>query len=268
MSFVKVHDKYEFPFRLELGEFVASQHYDSTSAVDGADAAWEAEVNGGKKKEGDAQLGDEQTHKKARKSGDNAYLLHSVLVHEGGVGGGHYYAYIRPNNGSTWYRFNDDKVVKVTSKEAIRYNYGMSELNDGHASAYMLLYVRESEAQQLLSPLTDTAQPRTSSAGETAAVACTNEAAAGIPPSLLEHLQVEQRIRQEAEAVKNRTSMYKTLYYFTEREVAAYHPGELQVRAIYSKDGRRAHGVGGSYHPDRIWNVLWQERIIAIFSIS
>ena len=28
----------------------------------------------------------------------NIYILHSVLVHEGGVGGGHYYAYIRPNN--------------------------------------------------------------------------------------------------------------------------------------------------------------------------
>ena len=26
----------------------------------------------------------------------NKYLLHSVLVHSGGVNGGHYYAYIRP----------------------------------------------------------------------------------------------------------------------------------------------------------------------------
>lgn len=39
----------------------------------------------------------------------NLYRLHSVLVHSGGVSGGHYYAYIRPSS-KQWLRFDDDKV--------------------------------------------------------------------------------------------------------------------------------------------------------------
>ncbi len=39
----------------------------------------------------------------------NQYRLHSVLVHSGGVHGGHYYAFIRPD-GRQWLKFDDDKV--------------------------------------------------------------------------------------------------------------------------------------------------------------
>ena len=39
----------------------------------------------------------------------NLYRLHSVLVHSGGVHGGHYYAFIRPT-GSTYLKFDDEKV--------------------------------------------------------------------------------------------------------------------------------------------------------------
>ncbi len=39
----------------------------------------------------------------------NLYKLHSVLVHSGGVNGGHYYAFIRPD-GKNWLKFDDDEV--------------------------------------------------------------------------------------------------------------------------------------------------------------
>ena len=39
----------------------------------------------------------------------NLYRLHSVLVHSGGVHGGHYYAFIRPD-GKQWLKFDDDKA--------------------------------------------------------------------------------------------------------------------------------------------------------------
>ena len=39
----------------------------------------------------------------------NLYRLHSVLVHSGGVHGGHYYAFIRPD-GRQWLKFDDDKA--------------------------------------------------------------------------------------------------------------------------------------------------------------
>ena len=42
----------------------------------------------------------------------NVYKLHSVLVHSGGVHGGHYYAFIRPD-GKQWLKFDDDKVSNV-----------------------------------------------------------------------------------------------------------------------------------------------------------
>lgn len=40
----------------------------------------------------------------------NLYKLHSVLVHSGGVHGGHYYAYIRPD-GKQWLKFDDTSVT-------------------------------------------------------------------------------------------------------------------------------------------------------------
>lgn len=53
----------------------------------------------------------------------NVYKLHSVLVHSGGVHGGHYYAFVRPD-GKQWLRFDDDKVYKEDDATAIQGQYG------------------------------------------------------------------------------------------------------------------------------------------------
>ena len=45
----------------------------------------------------------------ADRSVRNLFRLHSVLVHSGGVHGGHYYAFIRPD-GKQWLKFDDDKA--------------------------------------------------------------------------------------------------------------------------------------------------------------
>ena len=45
----------------------------------------------------------------ADRSVRNKYRLHSVLVHSGGINGGHYYAYINPS-GSQWLKFDDERV--------------------------------------------------------------------------------------------------------------------------------------------------------------
>ena len=42
----------------------------------------------------------------------NLYALHSVLVHSGGVHGGHYYAFIRPD-GKRWLKFDDERVRAI-----------------------------------------------------------------------------------------------------------------------------------------------------------
>jgi ubiquitin carboxyl-terminal hydrolase 7 len=51
------------------------------------------------------------------------YKLLSVLVHAGANQGGHYYAFVRPS-GDKWYKFDDETVTEVESKEAIEQQFG------------------------------------------------------------------------------------------------------------------------------------------------
>ena len=75
----------------------------------------------------------------------NEYQLFSVLVHTGGMQGGHYFAYINPT-GSQWLKFDDDKVQKCTEKEATESQFGANEHSMRPSSnAYMLVYVRKSD---------------------------------------------------------------------------------------------------------------------------
>ena len=55
----------------------------------------------------------------ADRSVRNLYRLHSVLVHSGGVHGGHYYAFIRPD-GQQWLKFDDDKARRCAAAPAAR----------------------------------------------------------------------------------------------------------------------------------------------------
>jgi len=156
-GFTKIHDRLPFPERLELNDFLADDLPPEAYAV------------------------------------SNTYLLHSVLVHQGDVGGGHYYAYIRPSTeafdysgsggnptaggaeeGNTaaeelptqfeaaqkkrmhhWYKYNDEVVLGVEPREAIQHCYGRRK-NEGlrnMSSAYMLVYIRESEAPEIMRPV-------------------------------------------------------------------------------------------------------------------
>jgi hypothetical protein len=59
----------------------------------------------------------------ADRSVRNLYKLHSVLVHSGGVHGGHYYAYIRPD-GRSWLKFDDTSVTMEDEHKALEEQYG------------------------------------------------------------------------------------------------------------------------------------------------
>ncbi|KAK6884573.1 Ubiquitin carboxyl-terminal hydrolase 15 [Candida tropicalis] len=96
------------------------------------------------------------------------YKLHGVLVHQGSISNGHYYAMIKPNSrDNTWLRFDDDRVWKVTKKEVFQQNFGASDISQAQlnkmtraeqqehlmrrmTSAYMLVYYRESELDKIL----------------------------------------------------------------------------------------------------------------------
>lgn len=123
---IKVNDKYEFPSLLDLD--IENGKYFARNA------------------EG------RQTR--------NLYRLHSVLVHSGGVHGGHYYAYIRPDsNKNEWFKFDDEKVTKEDERTATIDQYGEDESDQGkfpsmnrfgkYSNAYMLVYVRECDIENL-----------------------------------------------------------------------------------------------------------------------
>ncbi|KAH0469116.1 hypothetical protein IEQ34_002348 [Dendrobium chrysotoxum] len=94
----------------------------------------------------------------------NLYTLHSVLVHSGGVHGGHYYAFIRPTLSDQWYKFDDERVTKEDVKRALEEQYGgeeeLPQTNPGfnntpfkftkYSNAYMLVYIRESDKDKII----------------------------------------------------------------------------------------------------------------------
>ncbi|CAI7812546.1 unnamed protein product [Closterium sp. NIES-53] len=133
-TMVKINDRYEFPLELDL---------------------------------------DRQDRKyltpECDRSVRNRYQLHSVLVHSGGVHGGHYYAYIRPNLTEQWFKFDDERVTKEDVKRALDEQYGgeeeLSQTNPGFnhppfkftkfSNAYMLVYIRESDRDSILCNVTE-----------------------------------------------------------------------------------------------------------------
>ncbi|KAK9940314.1 hypothetical protein M0R45_016982 [Rubus argutus] len=90
--------------------------------------------------------------------------VYSVLVHSGGVCGGHYYAFIRPTLSEQWYKFDDERVTKEDIRRALEEQYGgeeeLSQTNPGfnntpfeftkYSNAYMLVYIRESGKDKMI----------------------------------------------------------------------------------------------------------------------
>ncbi|KAK8504388.1 hypothetical protein V6N13_025065 [Hibiscus sabdariffa] len=128
-TMVKINDRYEFPLELDLDR------------------------ENGKYLSPDAD-----------RSVRNLYTLHSVLVHSGGVHGGHYYAFIRPTLSDQWYKFDDERVTKEDMKRALEEQYGGEEelpqttpgFNNTpfkftkYSNAYMLVYIRESDKDKII----------------------------------------------------------------------------------------------------------------------
>ncbi|OQR93624.1 ubiquitin carboxyl-terminal hydrolase 12 [Achlya hypogyna] len=107
---VKVHDRFEFPKRLDLTEYLPVAN------------------------DGPAPV----------------YHLHSILVHSGDVHGGHYYVYVRPRLDKDWYKFDDDVISAADEAALLEGSYGqVADTTSPLArilscsSAYMLVYLRE-----------------------------------------------------------------------------------------------------------------------------
>lgn len=104
----------------------------------------------------------------ADKSESWVYQLYGVLVHSGDLDAGHYYAFLRPEKNGFFYKFDDDKVIRATTKESLEENYGgeYANLSNGNIgvrqpfargystkrsmNAYMLVYIRKSKLDDVL----------------------------------------------------------------------------------------------------------------------
>ncbi|GER45747.1 ubiquitin carboxyl-terminal hydrolase [Striga asiatica] len=86
----------------------------------------------------------------ADRSVRNLYMLHSVLVHSGGVHGGHYYAFIRPTLTDQWFKFDDERVTK---EDVPQTNPGYNNTPfkfTKYSNAYMLVYIRVSDKDNII----------------------------------------------------------------------------------------------------------------------
>lgn len=94
----------------------------------------------------------------ADKSEPWTYLLVGVIVHEGDIDKGFYYAFLRPTKHGPFYKFCDDRITRVTLKEAIQDNFGAKYTKEGipakKASAYMLVYIRKSRLDHVFADIT------------------------------------------------------------------------------------------------------------------
>ncbi|AQK39721.1 Ubiquitin carboxyl-terminal hydrolase 13 [Zea mays] len=136
-TMVKINDRYEFPLQLDLdrdnGKYLAPDADRNRIHFFYADVAC-------------------------------IFFLFSVLVHSGGVHGGHYYAFIRPTLSDQWYKFDDERVTKEDTKKALEEQYGgeeeLPQINPGfnntpfkftkYSNAYMLVYIRESDKEKIM----------------------------------------------------------------------------------------------------------------------
>jgi hypothetical protein len=192
MGFKKIHDYYEFPSVLDINPYLADDCPPESRAV------------------------------------RNRYLLHSVLVHAGDVGGGHYYAYIRPStqtnysqvysvrdidalaenqleSGSNeWFKFNDETVLPVDSREAVQYCYGRRtdfQERGTMSSAYMLVYIRAQDAADIMKPIAEQ----------------------DIPKALVQRLEREKKRKIALERQSVRQRMLCNIKYATEEDFRHFH---------------------------------------------
>ncbi|XP_046819841.1 ubiquitin carboxyl-terminal hydrolase 7 isoform X2 [Vespa crabro] len=128
----------------------------------------------------------------ARGSAD--YTLHAVLVHSGDNHGGHYVVFINPSGDGKWCKFDDDVVSRCTKQEAIEHNYGgqdedMSMAVKHCTNAYMLVYIRNSELENVLQEVKEE----------------------DIPQELVERLQEEKRLEQIRRKERSEAPLFMTI---------------------------------------------------------
>jgi ubiquitin carboxyl-terminal hydrolase 7 len=146
------------------------------------------------------------------------YQLHGVLVHSGDLNAGHYYAFIKPTKDGHFYRYDDDRVTRATMREVLEENYGgYYQQANGLAkpglqkpvirqnSAYMLVYIRQSRLDKVLTPVTQD----------------------DVPIHLQKRLQEEAAIAEAQRKEREERHLYMNVRVVTEQTFKEYHGTDL-----------------------------------------
>ncbi|XP_017492273.1 PREDICTED: ubiquitin carboxyl-terminal hydrolase 7-like [Rhagoletis zephyria] len=138
------------------------------------------------------------------------YTLHAVLVHSGGFQGGHYVAFINPNGDEKWCKFDDDVVSSCEREDAIDANYGGVGMKQGgpvrpSTSAYMLVYIRDSELADVLAPVTP----------------------ADIEEQLFERMQEAKRQKALRQKERQEEHLYRSVKIYTESALMTHKGADL-----------------------------------------
>ena len=118
----------------------------------------------------------------------------------------------------------------MSEREAVKYNYGRSEINDGTASAYMLVYLKESYVKRIMRPVDSESVSR----------------------SVLGNIEKKKKARLQQEAQQNQSQLYANFSYFQEEQVAKFvdyaicyelvNPRDLQSVQLF-KEGASFNGL-------------------------
>ncbi|MCH0629788.1 hypothetical protein JNB11_07425 [Kocuria palustris] len=145
------------------------------------------------------------------------YKLHGVLVHQGLILNGHYYAMIKPNADGGWLKFDDDKVTKATTHQVFDENFGApeptpqqmarmtrAELQEYYIKrvtlAYMLVYYREQDLPTILPAASEVT----------------------IPEEIPAQIDAELKAREQAEQLRQEEMYYMPVRYITLNQMAAH----------------------------------------------
>ena len=115
MSMRKIHDNFAFPSFMNLDEFLAR---DAGGEGTGAGSDVHDSSIGGGSSTADETEDETASDKELKKQPAGNYILHSVLVHAGDYGGGHYYAYIRPGHHHNYAKNASEAVQRLNDAKA------------------------------------------------------------------------------------------------------------------------------------------------------
>ncbi|RKF56885.1 Ubiquitin carboxyl-terminal hydrolase 2 [Erysiphe neolycopersici] len=79
---------------------------------------------------------------------DHEYTLHAVFIHQGEIGGGHYWVYIYDAVNDIWRQYNDETVSEVRNRD-----YIFKHESVGGGSPYYVVYVQSSIQKELVDPV-------------------------------------------------------------------------------------------------------------------